>query len=65
MKPQITNRRDLRRAFWEAFPNLDRKRWRDGTYKTNTRMAWCDYIDSLCRDGTISEALAQRAPLES
>lgn len=30
---------------------------------TDTRCAWCDWIDALSRDGIISEALAQRATL--
>ncbi len=61
----ITNQRDLRRAFWEAHKaTCARGRLRSGDYPTDTRVAWCDWIDSLCRDGTISEALAQRATLE-
>lgn len=66
---QITNQRDLRRAFWEAFSNHDRKRITDYAgigkmYRTDTRVAWCDYIDSLSRDGTISQELAQHATLD-
>ena len=61
---KITTQRDLRRAFWEQHPHADRKRWRDGTYKADTRMTWVDWIDSLARDNIISEALAQRATLE-
>ena len=61
---QITTIRNLRMAFWHDHPSADRKRWRDGTYKADTRMAWCDYIDALARDGIISEALASRATLE-
>ena len=66
---QITNQRELRAAFWRDHPNADRKRITDyaGTgkmYRTDTRCAWTDYIDSLCRDGIISPDLAQRATLE-
>ena len=60
---RITNQRDLRRAFREAHPQLDFKRYRDGAYPVDTRMTWVDWIDMLARDGTISEALAQRATL--
>ena len=62
---RITNQRDLRRAFWEAHADTCAKgRNRDGDYVTDTRVAWVDWIDSLCRGGTISEALAQRATLD-
>lgn len=59
----ITTQRQLRAGFWECHPTAQRKRGRDGDYVTDTRCAWCDYIESLCRDGVISEALAQRATL--
>lgn len=62
---QITNQRDLRRSFWESHPEASRKRTRDGDYVADTRMAFVDYVDSRERDGTISEALAQRATLEA
>lgn len=62
---QITNQRDLRRAFWEAFPLCQRKRNpRTGDRPTDTRVTFVDWIDHLCRDGTISHELAQRATLD-
>jgi len=59
----------LRAAFWRTFPDLDRRRIPNysgnGTmYRTDTRCAWCDWIDALSKDGEISEALASRATLE-
>lgn len=63
----ITNQKELRRAFWQAFEDdsrITKRRGRDGDYLTDTRVAWCDWIESLSRDGTISEALAQRATLD-
>lgn len=30
---------------------------------TDTRVAFCDFLDSLARNGEVSEALAQRATL--
>ena len=60
----ITNQKDLRRQFWQDNPQCARGRLRSGDYVADTRMAWVDYIDMLCRDGTISEALAQRATLD-
>lgn len=61
---RITTQRDLRRAFREAHPGMNYKRYRDGSYCTDTRSAWADWIDSLARDGIITEQLAQRASLE-
>lgn len=65
----ITTQRDLRRLFWREHPNLDRRKITNysGTgemYRTDTRCAWVDFVDSLHRDGQISDALAQRATLD-
>lgn len=65
MRPQITNQRELRRAFWRDHPNASRKRGRAGDYLTDTRVAWVDYVDFCARGEIISEALAQRATLEA
>ena len=67
-KYPITNQRDLRAAFWEDNPTLDRKKIKsysgnDTMYVTDTRCAFVDWIDMMCRDGQISDALAQRATL--
>jgi hypothetical protein len=59
----ITNQKDLRRAFWEAYPDASKRKLRDGDYCTDTRLAFNDYCESLRRDGVISEALAYRVTL--
>jgi hypothetical protein len=60
-----TNQKELRAAFWETKPEGKRGAKNSvGEYPTDTRVAWCDFIDNLQRDGLISEALAQRAALE-
>ena len=71
----MTNQKQIRAAFWEAFPDLPRRRYRyipnrsDKTaelvYPIDTRCAFVDFLDQLQRDGTISEALAARATLEA
>jgi len=71
----MTNQKQIRAAFWEAFPDLPRRRYRyspnrsDKTaqlvYPIDTRCAFVDFLDQLQRDGAISEALAQRATLEA
>jgi hypothetical protein len=69
----MTNQAQIRAAFWEAFPELPRRRYRyswnrnDKTaelvYPIDTRCAFVDFVDSLQRNGQISEALADRATL--
>ena len=72
---QITNQRDLRRAFWEAHTpspkglNITRRRITDYSgngkmHNTDTRCTWCDYVDAMSKDGQISQELAQRATLD-
>jgi len=62
----MTTQREVRRAFWEAHPTASRKKitYGDGKqYVTDTRVAFCDFVDHLCRDGQISQELAQRVTL--
>lgn len=71
MKYRITNQRELRREFWETFPELDRRKLVFGgggvgsyqAHRTDTRVTFVDWIDALQKSGDISEALAQRATL--
>lgn len=65
----ITTQRELRRLFWQTFPNLPRKKIPNysgnGTmYRTDTRVTWCDWLDALDKDGTISQRLAETATLD-
>ncbi len=64
----ITNQRDLRTAFWHQNPQYKRsemvKMGNQFFFKADIRCAFVDWVDSLARDGQISEALAQRATLE-
>ena len=41
---QITSLRNLRLAFWEQHPTLVRKRYRNGEYPNETRMAFAYYL---------------------
>ena len=64
----ITTQRELRKAFWQQFPNLQRKKITNysgnGTmHVTDTRVTWCDWLDGLSKNGEISQELAQRATL--
>ena len=71
----MTNQKQIRAAFWEAFPDLPRRRYRyspnrsDKTaelvFPIDTRCAFVDFVDQLQREGIISEALADRATLEA
>lgn len=67
-----TTQRELRRAFFEQHadvPGVSRKKIRNysgnGTmHNTDTRVAWCDWLDALQKNGEISESLANRATLD-
>jgi len=60
----ITTQRELRTAFWLEFPEFKRVRgWTQNQYPAEVRQTWCDYVDTMQRNGQISEALAQRATL--
>ena len=68
-----TNQKQIRAAFWAAFPDLPRRRplyaWTqpdkaaEVVYPTDTRCAFVDFVDALHRAGDISDALAARATL--
>jgi hypothetical protein len=63
-----TTQRQIRALFWATFPDLPRKKIRDysGTglmYQTDTRVTFVDFVDELCRDGEISDQLADRVTL--
>jgi hypothetical protein len=65
----ITTQRELRRAFWADHPTLQRKKIPNysgnGTmHVTDTRCAWCDWLDYMSRSGQITQALAERATLD-
>jgi len=56
----------VRKAFWETHPEFKseyRKTWRQNKYRTDIRCAFVDFTDSLCKEGQITEALANRATL--
>lgn len=68
MKYSYTNQKQIRRAFWELYPNADKRKVKDFSgkgkmYKADTRMMFVDFVDCLQRDGQISESLASRATL--
>ena len=66
----ITTEHELRQQFWTDHPRLDRHARITGkrglsqnAHGTDTRCAFVDWIDHMCRSGQISEALAERATL--
>lgn len=69
MNYAYTTQREVRAAFWEAHPKAERKKIPNyagnGTmHVTDTRCAFSDYVDSLSRNGNISQALAERVTLD-
>ena len=62
-----TSQQAIRQAFWESFPNISNQRINyngERTYTADTRAAFVDFVDSLQRDGAISDALADRVTLD-
>jgi hypothetical protein len=68
---QMTTQRQVRAAFWEAYrgvPGISKRKITNysgnGTmHNTDTRCAFNDFVDSLSKDGSISEELASRVTL--
>ena len=63
-----TTQKQIRTAFWDAYPDLPRRKIPDYSgngkmYATDTRCAFCDFVDALNKDGQISDALANRVTL--
>lgn len=70
MSYTITNQLQLRAAFWEAHEKFEQAARRRGTLSkgqnaqtTDTRMAWVDFVDAMCKGGQISPELAEQAVL--
>ena len=63
--PRITTQRAMRRAFWLSHPHHAalRRAGEQNSQRADIRADWCNFVDSLCRAGIISDALANRATL--
>lgn len=64
-----TTQKEVRAAFWEAHPTASKERIPSfeghgvRCYVCDTRCAFVDFVDSLARNGNISESLADRVTL--
>jgi len=63
MKPQITTQAALRQLFWENSGFKRHGRKKQNSYPADVRMAWVNFVDSMQKNGEISEKLAERATL--
>jgi hypothetical protein len=61
----MTTQREVRQAFWQQHPECARIRKPGGQNEqlVGVRVAWCDFVEQLQRDGEISESLASRVTL--
>ena len=57
------NQSKLRAAFWQAFPQFQRRGATQNDYKTDIRVAWCDFIEAARSNGEITDRVAERATL--
>jgi hypothetical protein len=66
-RDRYTSAAQVRRAFWQGFPagHPWRKRLSNGDYCTDCRCEFVDFVDSLARDGIISERLAASVTLRA
>lgn len=65
---KITTQKELRRVFWETYPELSKKKITDHSgngkmFTVDTRCAFVEFVDQLQREGVISEKLADRVTL--
>jgi hypothetical protein len=67
---KYTTQKQVRSAFWEAHPSFDHqareagiRSKRQNEHCATVRCAFVDYVDSLARDGQITEKLASRVTL--
>lgn len=70
MKYTMTNQKQVRAAFWSAHPSFDHqareagiRSKRQNEHGATVRCAFVDFVDSLARNGEISESLAGRVTL--
>ena len=57
---------EIRKAFWEAHPEFKseyRSKKHQNDYNPTIRTAFVDWLDSMRRDGTISDRHAKNATL--
>jgi len=63
----ITTQKQVRELFWQMNPKWEKEhfttRKRQNDYNATIRSSWVDFVDSLQRNGEISEALAYRVTL--
>jgi hypothetical protein len=66
----MTTQKQIRESFWETFPKLEAYARGAGTKSkpqnsqpVAIRAAFCDFVEMLASDGTISQELAQKVTL--
>ena len=60
----ITTQAQPRKEFWKEHPTLKRVPGKtQNQYPTDTRVAWCDFVENMRRSQMISEKLAIKATL--
>ena len=66
----MTNQKQIRAAFWEAHPDFEFQAREAGIFSkpqnyhcATVRCAFVEFVDSLARNGEISEKLAFRSTL--
>ncbi len=58
--------KEIRESFWSCYPEFKddyRKTYKQNQYNATIRTAFCMYVDSLQRNGDITESQAYRITL--
>ncbi len=62
----MTTQKEVRAAFWEQHPQFKheyRTRKKQNEYRTDVRVTFCDFVESLRRNNEISKTLANNVTL--
>jgi len=62
----MTTFKEVRESFWSEYPEYKseyRVTYKQNQYRTDIRVSFCDYVDSLAKNGVITWRLADRITL--
>lgn len=64
---KLTTEEEVRSSFWQTYPEYYpeyRLHYSQNHYRTDIRVAFCDFVDGLQKDGVITEELADNVTLQ-
>lgn len=64
---KLNTEEDVRDSFWQTYPEFYpeyRLHFSQNDYRTDIRVTFCDFVDSLMKDGVITDELADNVTLQ-